>query len=109
MTTLLEKVSVLVSANLHALIDQALKSNSLAVVDQYLRQVEDNLASLEDAAATVGAEVRSLQRKLDEHRRRAAGLDQAVDSFLADGSETLAAASQSRLNSLQHLIAAYEQ
>jgi len=109
MTTLLEKVSILVTANLHALIDQALKTNSMAVVDQYLRQVEDNLAGLEDAAATVGAEVRSVQRKLDEHQRKAAQLDQAVDGFLAKGNETSAAAAQDRLNSTRHLIQAYEQ
>ena len=109
MTTLLEKVSVLVTANLHALIDQALQTNSLAVVDQYLRQAEDNLAALEDAAATVGAEVRSVQRKLDEHQRRATSLDQAVDGFLAQGNEAAAAAAQDRLNSTRHLLQAYEQ
>jgi len=109
MTTLLEKVSVLVTANLHALIDQALQTNSLAVVDQYLRQTDDNLAALEDAAATVGAEVRSVQRKLDEHQRRATSLDQAVDGFLGQGNEAAAAAAQDRLNSAHHLLQAYEQ
>ena len=109
MTTLLEKVSTLISANLHALVDQALKTNSLAVVDQYLRQVDDNLASLEDAAATVGAEVRSVQRKLDEHQRRAATIDQAIDGFLAQGKEPAAAAAQDRLNSTRQLIQAYQQ
>ena len=71
MANLLEKVSTLVSANLHALVDQALQSNSLAVIDQYLRQVEDQLENLEDAAATVGGEVRSIRRKLEEHQRKA--------------------------------------
>ena len=67
MASLFEKVSVLISANMHALVDQALKSNSLAVIDQYIRQVEDNLADLDDAAATVGGEVKSLKRKVDEN------------------------------------------
>ncbi len=109
MTTLLEKVSTLITANLHALVDQALKTNSLAVVDQYLRQVEDNLASLDDAAATVGAEVRSVQRKLEEHRHRAEAIDQAVDGFLSQGKDAAAAAAQDRLNSTRQLIQAYEQ
>ena len=52
MASLLEKFSTLISANLHYMVDQALKSNSLAVIDQYIRQVEDNLEDLEDAAAT---------------------------------------------------------
>lgn len=107
MATLLEKVSVLVTANLHALVDQALKANSIAVVDQYIRQVEDNLESLADAAATVGGEIKSLRRKLDEHQKKAEGLDRAVDVFLAANNETSAAATQSQLNSVQHLIETY--
>jgi len=108
MATLLEKVSILVTANLHALVDQALKNNSLAVVDQYIRQVEDNLESLEDAAATVGGEVKSLQRKLEDHRRKAADLDRAIDGLLLEGNENAAAATQSRLNSTQQLITTYQ-
>ena len=50
------------------MVDQALKTNSLAVIDQYIRQVEDNLEDLEDAAATVGGEVRSIERKLSRVR-----------------------------------------
>jgi phage shock protein A len=109
MATLLEKVRILITANVHALIDQALKSNSLAVVDQYIRQVEDQLANLEDAAATVGGELKSLQRKLEEHRRRAAELDQAVDGLLLEGNELAAAAAQSRLNGAQQLVENYQE
>ena len=54
LATLLEKVSTLISANMHSLVDQALKANSIAVIDQYIRQVEDQLENLNDAAATVG-------------------------------------------------------
>ena len=55
MASLLEKVQTLIAANLHALLDQALKANSLAVIDEYIRQVEHNLEDLEDAASTIGA------------------------------------------------------
>jgi len=65
MASLLEKVKTLVSANLHAIVDSALKSNSIAVVDQYIRQIEDSLEDLEDATATVGGQVKTLRRKLD--------------------------------------------
>ena len=65
MASLLEKVQTLIAANLHALVDESLKKNSLAVIDQYIRQVEDNLEDLEDAAATIGGEVKTLRRKYD--------------------------------------------
>ncbi len=109
MATLLEKVKTLISANLHALVDQALKSNSLAVIDQYIREVENQLENLEDAAATVGGEVRSIKRKRLENKEKAKELDQAVDAFLTEGNEDTAAAVQSRLNSTNRLIATYEE
>ena len=108
MATLLEKVKTLVSANLHALVDEALKTNSLAVIDQYIRQVENSLENLEDAAATVGGEIRSIKRKLEGHKQKAAELDKAVDAFLVEGNEEAAAATQSRFNSTNMLIANYE-
>jgi len=107
MASLLEKVSTLISANLHALVDQALKSNSLAVIDQYIRQVEDHLEDLEDAAATVGGEVKSIKRKLHDHEQKATELDQAIDAFLMEGNEATATAAQSKLNSTQRLIETY--
>ena len=107
MASLLEKVSTLISANLHALVDQALKSNSLAVIDQYIRQVEDHLEDLEDAAATVGGEVKSIKRKLDDHGQKATELDRAIDAFLMEGNEATATAAQSKLNSTQRLIETY--
>ena len=109
MATLLEKVSTLISANLHSLVDQALKTNSLAVIDQYIRQVEDSLDDLEDAAATVGGEVKSLRRKLNDLEQKEDELDQAVNAFLVEGNEETAVAVQSRLNSTQRLIATYKE
>ena len=108
MATLMEKVKTLISANLHALVDEALKSNSLAVIDQYIRQVEDQLENLEDAAATIGGEIRSIKRKLEAHSQKAAELDKAVDAFLMEGNEEAAAAAQSRLNSIEQLIETYQ-
>ncbi|MGE5461909.1 MAG: hypothetical protein ACM3PS_01045, partial [Syntrophothermus sp.] len=67
---------------------QALKANSLAVIDQYIRQVEDNLENLADAAATVGAEIKSTRRKLQEQEQKAKVLDRAVDAFLTESNET---------------------
>jgi phage shock protein A len=73
MATLLEKVQTLISANLHAMVDSALRANSLAVFDQYVREVEDNLEDLEDAVATVGGEVKTLRRKKADLEGRRTG------------------------------------
>lgn len=108
MASLLEKVSTLISANLHYMVDQALKTNSLAVIDQYIRQVENNLADLEDAAATVGGEVRSIKRKLAEYEQKEEELDRAIDAFLMEGNEDAAVAAQSRLNSTRRLVETYQ-
>jgi len=109
MASLLEKVSTLISANLHALLDRALQSNSLAVIDEYIRQVEDNLEDLEDAAATVGGQVKTLKRKMEEFEAKAAELDRNIDIFLRQGKEDLAIAAQSKLNSTQRLAEQYRE
>ncbi|MGD8996711.1 MAG: PspA/IM30 family protein [Anaerolineae bacterium] len=109
MATLLDKVSTLISANLHSLVDQALKANSLAVIDQYIRQVEDHLEDLEDAAATVGGEVKSIKRKLNDLEQKEDELDRAIDAFLLEGNEETAVAAQSKLNSTRRLVETYEE
>ncbi len=109
MASLFEKVSVLISANMHAMVDQALRSNSLAVIDQYVRQVEQNLEDLEDAAATVGGEAKSLKRKLADLEQRESEMDRAIDAFLVEGNENAAIAAQSRLNSTERLVATYRE
>ena len=107
MASLMEKVSTLISANLHALVDQALKSNSLAVIDQYVRQVEENLEDLEEAAAAVGGEVKSIKRRVDDHEHKLTEMDRAIDAFLMEGNEASAVAIQSRYNSTKRLVETY--
>lgn len=107
MASLLEKVSTLISANLHDLIDRALQSNSPAVIDQYIRQVENNLADLEEAAATVGGEAKSIRRRADDAKQKLTDLDRAIDAFLLEGNEDAAAAVQSRYNSTERLVQTY--
>lgn len=109
MATLLEKVNTLIKANLHYLVDQALKSNSLAVVNQYIREVEDNLEDLEDAVATVGGQVKTIRRKRDEYQAKAEELNRNIDFFLTEGKESLAVAAQAKLNSTQRSADAYSQ
>jgi phage shock protein A len=109
MASLLEKVQTLVSANLHYLVDQALKQNSIAVINQYIREVEDNLEDLSEATATVGGQVKTLQRKYDEQTALAAKTDATIDIFLQEGRDDLARGAQSKLNSTQRLVETYAQ
>jgi phage shock protein A len=109
MASLLEKVGILISANLHWMVNQALEANSLAVVDEYIRRVEDNLEALEDAAATVGGESKTLRRKQREFEAKAEELDRNIDLFLSEGNDSLAMAAQSRYNTMKDLANTYRE
>ena len=107
MASLLQKVQTLISANLHAMVDQALQSNSLKVMDEYIRQAERNLDQLEDAAATVGGTVRTLERKYKEYAAVVEKLDRDIDTLLVKGKTQLATAAQADLNSKQQMAQEY--
>lgn len=109
MASLLEKVDTLIKANLHALVDKALQSNNIAVIDQYIRDVDNNLDALEDAAATVGGQVKTLERKRDELKKQVIDLDRNIDMFLSQGKDDLARAALSKLNSVKTMAETYEQ
>lgn len=109
MASLLEKVSILIKANMHYMVDQALKANSVAVFDQYIREIENNLEQLGDAVATVGGQVKTIQRKRDEYQAQADKLDRDIDLFLTEGNESLAVAAQAKLNSIRRTVATYSE
>ncbi|MBL8131313.1 MAG: PspA/IM30 family protein [Anaerolineae bacterium] len=105
--SLLEKVNTLLSASLHGIVDRALQTNSVAVMDEYIRQVEKNLEALEDSAATVGGTVRTLKRKYEEFSAAAEKLDRDIDTLIVKGKDDLAAAAQAELNTKQQLAQEY--
>lgn len=109
MATLLDRVGTLISANINWLVSKALKANSMAIVDEYIRKVEDNLEALEDAAATVGGEAKTLKRKYEEFQAQVEDLDKNVDLFLQKGKEDLALAAQHRYNTMQRLAQTYRE
>jgi len=108
MASLIDKVQTLISANLHAMVDKALESNSVAVMDEYIRQAEDNLEKLEDTVVTVGGTVKTLKRKWEQHQGEADKIDRSIDTLLLQGKKELAAAAQTRLNSTRRIAADYE-
>jgi phage shock protein A len=105
--SLFEKINTLISANLHAIVDRALESNSVQVMDEYIRQVERNLDALEDSAATVGGTVKTLKRKYEEFAASAEKLDRDIDSLVVKGKDDLAGAAQVELNTKQQLAQEY--
>lgn len=109
MATLLEKAQTLISANLHSMVDKALEANSVAVMKQYIRDAEANLSELEEAAATVGGEVKTLERKYKEYKQKSDKLDGNIDTLLMQGKTDLARAAQSELNSTRRLQEQYHE
>jgi phage shock protein A len=107
MASLLERVGTLISANINWIVGRALQANSMAVVDEYIRKVEDNLEALEDAAATVGGEAKTMRRKHEEYQAKAEELDANIDLLLREGKEELAVAAQSRYNTVSRLADTY--
>jgi phage shock protein A len=109
MAGLLDRVGTLISANINWLVTSALKANSMAVLDEYIRRVEDNLEALEDAAATVGGEAKTLRRKFEDLQGQVDALDRNIDLLLGEGKESLAVAAQSRYNTIERLAQTYKE
>ncbi|MCZ7669338.1 MAG: PspA/IM30 family protein [Chloroflexi bacterium] len=109
MASLLEKTQTLIQANLHDMVDRALENNSVAVMKQYIRDAEENLDDLENAAATVGGEVKSMARKYIEYKKKADQLDRNIDMLLMQGKTDLAQAAQNELNSARRLQEQYHE
>ena len=104
-----EKIDTLIKANLHAMVDKALDQNSVAVLDEYIRQAENNLDELEDALITVKGQVRTLKRKYETFKAEAEALDRDIDRLLNLGKEDLAMAAQSQYNTKADLAEEYRQ
>jgi phage shock protein A len=107
MPSIFEKINTLINANLHAIVDRALETNSVQVMDEYIRQVERNLEALEDSTATVGGTVKTLKRKYEEFAAQAEKLDRDIDTLVIKGKNDLAAAAQAELNTKQELSQEY--
>jgi phage shock protein A len=105
--SLFQKIDTLIKANLHAMVDRALDSNSVAVLDEYIRQAENNLDDLEDALVTIKGQVKTLQRKYETFQAEAEALDRDIDRLLSLGKEDLAMAAQSQYNTKADLAEEY--
>src|SRR5579864_1430965 len=105
--SILDKIGTLVSANLHGMVDKALESNSVQVMDEYVRQAERNLEQLEESIVTLGGSVKTLKRKYDEFSAEAERLDHNIDTLVTQGKNELARAAQQQLNAKQQQAQEY--
>jgi phage shock protein A len=102
-----QKLRTLISANLHYLADRVLESRSLAVLDEYIRNMTDQMRELHAAIATVAGNIETVQRRYRELGEKARELDTAVDGFLVNDQQSQALAAQSRLNAIREMMETY--
>lgn len=106
--TLLGKIQILISASLHGLFDQALKSNSLAVFDEYIRDAERSMETLKSALVDLAVTIKTLHAKYDEAANEAARLDLQVDAALKADKNVLAKVAQTKLNQQLEIAKTYQ-
>jgi len=108
MASLVRKFRTLISANLHFLFDKALQSQSLAVLDEYIRKMTIQMRELYAAIETVAGNIKTVRRRHQELGDKADELNAAVDAFLIKGQDAQALAAQSRLNATREMMNTYE-
>ncbi len=84
MATLIEKVRVVVLAQAHELVDRMIDMESVPVVKQYVRELEEAIGKLEDAVAGDIGEQRGLLREKDELVGKISERDEILDDILTD-------------------------
>jgi phage shock protein A len=103
--SIFDRVGLLVTANVNALLDKALGANSVAVFDEYVNRMNAALDALETAEGVERGRAKTLTRQIDELEAQVAQLDDDVDRLLAQGARTLAAARQAVYNTKSELLA----
>jgi hypothetical protein len=101
MLSLWEKIS----QRLHAIVDRALEARSLALYDQYVRDVEAYGRQIEESAATMYAGIQANKRRLVGHEEEAQRIDRRIDELILAGEEDQARILQSDLEVQEELIA----
>jgi phage shock protein A len=84
MAGLFQKARVAALSTAHALLDKIVDLNSVGAVKQYIRDMENALEDLEDAAATAAGHLRTVQRDLTQLQSQARELNQNIDFIISD-------------------------
>ncbi len=105
---ILDRVAFLVAANVNAIVNQVIEGNSIAVFDEYIRQVRVALDALISAEGVQRGSAKTLTRRIDAMRVSIEQADREVDVLLARGERGLAAVRQSVLNTRGDALARLE-
>lgn len=98
MASLLEKIQMLVSADLNRLVDGALASNEAAVFQHHIRELQSMQEQLTGQLVSLRAEIVELRRRSDAQQAIVVQQDAEVDALLQAGLQDDALAAQDRLN-----------
>jgi phage shock protein A len=104
MTGLFQKARIAALSTAHSLLDKVIDLNSVGAVKQYVRDLENALDDLQDAAATEAGHVRTVQRDTVQLRSQMMELNQNIDFILTDNNpanDTLAKPLEARLIGLE--------
>jgi phage shock protein A len=107
MASLFQKARIAALSTAHGLMDKVVDLNSIGAVKQYVRDLENALDDLQDAAATAAGHVRTVQRDADQLKSQIKELNQNIDFILSDGkpeNDHLATPLEARLIGLEQLV-----
>ncbi len=102
--SIFDRVGLLITANINALLDRALGANSVAVFDEYINRMNGALDALQTAEGVERGRAKTLRRQIGELEAQVAQLDEEVDRLLARGERALAAARQAVFNTKSKLL-----
>jgi phage shock protein A len=98
MTSLIEKVQTLVSADLNRVVDRALQSNEPALYQHNIRELQRTQEQITDQLLNVQVELSRLRKRSDEQQALVVKQDAEVDQLLQAGLHEDALAAQERVN-----------
>lgn len=108
MASLYDKVSALFMGNLHALVDKAIDMNSIPVVKQHIRQLENARNDIASQTAIQTGRVNSLRSEIGRIEQELKVANDNIDLLLGDSDPTndaRAVTIQLRVNGLKQKIA----
>lgn len=88
MTTILEKMRVLAAGSIHELLNKGIDANSIVVVRQYVRDLEQAQSAMNAQVAVARGRASNLTLECNGLSRQMSEIDDAIEANLNDGDES---------------------